>query len=51
MSLGEREMIDGLGELARLSDWVLPGLDEGRLLTGQDSPEGIADFYLARGAR
>ena len=29
---------------------VLPGLAEGQLLTGCDSPEGIADFYLQRGA-
>jgi 2-dehydro-3-deoxygluconokinase len=47
----EAAMRDTLNALAALSDWVLPGLAEGRVLTGCDSPEGIADFYLARGAR
>lgn len=47
----QAEMIDCMNRLAALSDWVLPGLDEGRLLTGQQSAEGIADFYLARGAK
>jgi 2-dehydro-3-deoxygluconokinase len=45
------EMIDCMNQLAALSDWVLPGLAEGRLLTGRDSPQAIADFYLERGAR
>lgn len=40
-----------LNELAACSDWVLPGLAEGRLLTGRDTPDAIADFYLAQGAR
>jgi len=47
----QQEMVDTLNELAGLSDWVLPGLAEGRLLTGQAHAEGIAQFYLARGAR
>jgi 2-dehydro-3-deoxygluconokinase len=47
----QAEMVDTLNALARHADWVLPGLDEGRLLTGQHSAEGIADFYLDRGAR
>ena len=46
----EAEMRDTLNALASESDWVLPGLGEGRLLTGADSAEGIADFYLQRGA-
>ena len=36
--------------LAALSDWVMPGLAEGRLLTGRETPESIAAFYLERGA-
>ncbi|WP_280546782.1 sugar kinase [Halomonas sp. 11-S5] len=47
----EAEMRDTLNALAARTDWVLPGLVEGRLLTGRDSPEAIADFYLERGAR
>jgi 2-dehydro-3-deoxygluconokinase len=33
------------------ADWVLPGLKEGMILTGQQTPEGIADFYLSHGVR
>lgn len=47
----QAEMIDCMNRLAALSDWVLPGLEEGRLLTGQHGAEGIADFYLKRGAK
>lgn len=47
----ENEMRDTLNELAAHSDWVLPGLAEGRRLTGRDSPEAIADFYLECGAQ
>ena len=45
------EMIATLNELAGLADVVMPGLAEGRLLTGRDDAAGIADFYLALGAR
>lgn len=40
-----------LNRLAGLADWVLPGIAEGRTLTGLDAPEDIAAFYLDRGAR
>ncbi|RQZ73545.1 sugar kinase [Burkholderia glumae] len=40
-----------LNELASHADWVLPGLAEGRALTGLDTPAEIARFYLANGAR
>ncbi|SNT07965.1 2-dehydro-3-deoxygluconokinase [Noviherbaspirillum humi] len=43
-----RSTIDGL---ARLAHWVLPGLEEGRFLTGRERPEDVADYYLERGAR
>lgn len=39
-----------LNALAAQADWVLPGLDEGRQLTGQHTPEAIAEFYLQAGA-
>lgn len=45
------EMVECLNRLASFSDWVVPGLQEGRLLTGRDTPQGIADFFLERGAR
>ena len=44
------EMIDVLGRLADRSDWILPGLEEGRLLTGCHDARGIAAHYLDRGA-
>jgi 2-dehydro-3-deoxygluconokinase len=40
-----------LNELAALADIVMPGLAEGRLLTGRHAPADIADFYLERGTR
>ncbi|MBK5204434.1 MAG: sugar kinase [Polaromonas sp.] len=43
-------MRDSINDLATRADWVLPGLEEGRFLTGEDSPEGIARFYRQRGA-
>lgn len=39
-----------INALATKADWVLPGLEEGQLLTGARQPEAIADFYLSRGA-
>lgn len=39
-----------LNALAFQAHWVLPGLEEGRFLTGEQSPEGIAAFYRAHGA-
>lgn len=45
----ERVMRETTNSLAFRSDWVLPGIEEGQLLTGQDSPEGIARFYLDGG--
>ena len=40
-----------VNELATLSHLVLPGLAEGRFLTGFDKPAEIAAYYLDRGAR
>ncbi|WP_440252878.1 sugar kinase [Escherichia coli] len=47
----EKEMIEKLNHLAFQADWVLPGLKEGTVLTGQQTPEGIADFYLQHGVK
>lgn len=44
-------MATSLNALAALSDWVLPGLGEGLALTGYDTPEDIARFYLDLGVR
>lgn len=42
-------MIAAINQLAAMADWVLPGLNEGQLLTGRKTPRGIADFYLQHG--
>ena len=43
-------MRECINDLAARADWVLPGIEEGRLLTGESSAEGIARFYRERGA-
>ena len=45
------EMRREINALAFRADWVLPGLEEGRFLTGASTPEGIAAFYRERGAK
>jgi dehydrogluconokinase len=45
------QMRHWVNHLAERADWVLPGLDEGRFLTGHDTPEAIAHHYRRRGAQ
>lgn len=42
-------MVNTINDLATRCDWFLPGLSEGRTLTGLDTPEEISGFYLERG--
>lgn len=42
----EKVMIDRLNELAKHAKLILPGISEGKLLTGLSAPSDIADFYL-----
>jgi dehydrogluconokinase len=44
-------MRETINDLAAQADWVLPGIEEGKLLTGHDTPEAIARFYRERGAK
>ena len=44
-------MVRTLNRLAAKADLVLPGLGEGKILTGMEKPEQVADFYLDRGAK
>ncbi|MBY9079492.1 sugar kinase [Paenibacillus sp. HN-1] len=44
-----QKMIDTINGLATRCDWFLPGLGEGRILTGLDTPEEIAACYLELG--
>ncbi|MGH4000427.1 MAG: sugar kinase, partial [Pseudonocardiaceae bacterium] len=45
----EREMVSVVNQVATLADWVLPGVEEGRVLTGHSDPARIAEHYLAAG--
>lgn len=47
----EAEMIRVTNELAFKCDVVMPGFREGKLFTGQQTREAIADFYLDRGVK
>lgn len=42
----EEEMVKSINAIAAKSDVVLPGISEGKILTGYTEPEEIADFYL-----
>lgn len=44
-------MRQAINSLAVQADWVLPGLEEGRFLTGAQTPEDIARFYLGLGVQ
>ena len=47
----EKKMISTLNALAEGAETVLPGISEGKLLTGEASPEGIAEWYHRRGVK
>ncbi len=44
-------MREAINALAVQADWVLPGLEEGRFLTGETTPEGVARHYRDRGVK
>ena len=44
-------MRTAINDLAARADWVLPGMEEGVLLTGESTPEGVAQFYRKLGAK
>lgn len=44
------EMVAVTNDLARHANLILPGVNEGEVLVGSQSPEVIADFYLKRSA-
>lgn len=47
----EKKMVSTLNALAQNAETVLPGINEGKLLTGEANPEGIAEFYHSRGVK
>ena len=46
----EDEMVGVINRIAEKADIVLPGIKEGKILTGLSEAEEIADFYLQKGA-
>lgn len=48
---GTDVMRNTINALAARADWVLPGIEEGLILTGETAPERVAAFYRAQGAR
>ena len=44
-------MRESINDLATRADWVLPGMEEGLILTGETTPEGVARFYRQLGAK
>ena len=44
-------MRESINDLATRADWVLPGMEEGLILTGETTPEGVARFYRQCGAK
>lgn len=44
-------MREGINALAAQADWVLPGLEEGLILSGHKTPEAVATFYRELGAK
>lgn len=44
-------MIKNINELAFKTDYFLPGINEGKILTGSDNPDEIANFYLSKGVK
>lgn len=47
----ENEMISVVNKFAENSDWLLPGIREGEILTGYSNKEDIASYYLERGVK
>ncbi|KAA6474940.1 sugar kinase [Bacillus swezeyi] len=47
----QQTMVHTINEIAVQSDWFLPGISEGKLLTGFNTPEEIAEFYLNQGVK
>lgn len=47
----EKQMVSTLNSLAEGAETVLPGIGEGKTLTGREDPAGIAEFYHRMGAK
>lgn len=47
----EEVMAKTLCQIACLCDMVMPGISEGKILTGYGRPEEIADYFLSKGVK
>ncbi|WP_035446116.1 sugar kinase [Atopobacter phocae] len=44
-------MIETINHVSQFVDYILPGIEEGKILVGTDKPEDICDFYLNKGVK
>jgi len=47
----KEKMIKVINDIASKCDMILPGIEEGLILTGSNNPSEIADFYLNLGVK
>lgn len=47
----EEEARKELVDIAKDCDIVMPGIDEGQLLTGEETPEAVSQFFLDQGSK
>lgn len=47
----DKDMVKTINKIAFRCDTVLPGISEGKILTGYDNERDIADFYLKHGVK
>lgn len=47
----QEEAVSTLRKISSYADIALPGIEEGLLLTGQDDPEKIAEWFLQQGCK
>lgn len=47
----QKDMIDIINNLSIKADILMPGITEGKVLTGYDNPSYIADYYIDKGVK
>ncbi|MFJ7511608.1 sugar kinase [Peribacillus simplex] len=47
----KQKMVDCINQLAYICDFFLPGMTEAEVLTGLQTPEEVAEFYLNKGVK
>ncbi len=47
----QEKMVEVLNYIATFSDYIMPNIEEGKILTNKDRPEEIAEFFLNKGTK